>query len=56
VTYTGWVNIQPSKISTADHKNNTNVNDKKKIGILISEKEDMLISVSRVLLEKHKVA
>lgn len=56
VTYTGWVNIQPSKISTADHKNNTNVNDKKKIGILISEKEDMLISVSTVLLEKHKVA
>lgn len=56
VTYTGWVNIQPSKTSTADHKNNMNVNDKKKISILISEKGNILISVSRVLLEKHTVA
>lgn len=56
VTYTGWVNIQPSKTSTADRKNNTNVNDRKKISIVISEKENMLISVSRVLLEMHTVA
>jgi hypothetical protein len=47
--------MQPSKTSTADHKNNTNVNDKK-IKILISEKENMLILVSRVLLEKQTVA